>query len=449
MIATDMSQRRSPMPAIRGSTVAFHMNPMRMVVPLALVACVGAGPACNNKQREGKAPSAPATEETRSENKGSSARSGGDRRVGGIDDSGRDSCQLVKSAVTPREDGTPKVEVVAQGLEVPWGLAFLPGGDILVTERPGRLRRVHQGRLDPPPVATWDIDPAGEGGVLGVALHPDFANNSLVFIYVTKEAGGRTFNQVERWRYDRKENRATMAGVVLGDIPAARFHNGGRLRVGHDGMLYIGTGDAGEPQLSQQRDSLAGKVLRIQPNGDIPRDNPWPNVAAFLLGLRNTHGFDWISREQMVVTDHGPSGELGRRGHDEVTIVVAGDNLGWPTIYGCEKEQGLVAPSLTWERAVPPGGAAYYTGDAIPEWKDSLVIGVLGDKHLHRVVFDDIDVRRVARHEVYFRGDPPSGYGRLREVIQGPDGALYVTTSNCDGRGKCPPEKDRILKLTG
>ncbi len=121
-----------------------------------------------------------------------------------------------------------------------------------------------------------------------------------------------------------------------------------------------------------------------------------------------------------------------------MSLARAGDNLGWPKIYGCEAAPGKVTPLLTWEEAVPPGGAAIYTGTAIPEWRGSLLIGTLRSKHLHRVELDPDNPRRVRRHEVYFQGDPPSGFGRLREAIMGPDGELYVTTSNCDDRGICP-----------
>jgi glucose/arabinose dehydrogenase len=148
------------------------------------------------------------------------------------------------------------------------------------------------------------------------------------------------------------------------------------------------------------------------------------------------------------VTDHGPSGDTGRSGHDEVSIAVAGQNLGWPTIYSCEAKEGLVSASLTWDEAAPPGGAAIYRGDLISEWKGKLIIGTLRSEHLHVVELDPANPRRVAKHEVYFQGEPPAGHGRLREVIMGPDGALYVTTSNCDSRGDCPDDKDKILRIT-
>lgn len=183
----------------------------------------------------------------------------------------------------------------------------------------------------------------------------------------------------------------------------------------------------------------------MTPAGEIPAADPLPETPAFLTGIRNTQGFDWPDSDTLWLTDRGPSGELGRTGHDEINVAQGGDNLGWPEIYGCRSQAGLVAPVLSWQQAVPPGGAAVYTGDAIPAWQGDLLVGTLGSKHLHRVSFDADG--NLAAHERYFSGDPPQGLGRLRDVAMGPDGQLYVTTSNCDGRGRCPPSGNRILRI--
>jgi glucose/arabinose dehydrogenase len=206
----------------------------------------------------------------------------------------------------------------------------------------------------------------------------------------------------------------------------------------------VGTGDGGVPSRAASRTSLNGKLLRLDPDGGVPADNPFPRSPVFVLGIRNTEGFDWIDARTLVITDHGPSGEFGLFGHDEVNVARAGADLGWPGIYGCQAGRGKVTPSLAWVEAVPPGGAAIYRGSAIPEWRGSLLMGTLLSQHLHRVVLDPADPRRVTQHEVYLAGT----YGRLREVVMGPDGELYVTTSNCDARGECPAEGDRILRIT-
>lgn len=353
------------------------------------------------------------------------------------------TCLRVESGAEPTGSVPFDVEVVADGLEVPWGLAFLPGGDLLVTERPGRVRRVRGGVLQSAPVLAVPVTQDGEGGLLGLALHPDFATTRQLYLYLTRGSGSSRSNRVERWVLAEDGSSAAFERVIFEGIPGAAVHDGGRLRIGPDRMLYVGTGDAREPSRAQDVGSSAGKLLRLTLEGEVPRDNPFPGQAAFLTGLRNTQGFDWLDAQTLYVVDHGPSGDLGRRGHDEVNLARAGDNLGWPDIYACEEREGLVSPLLTWETAHPPGGAALYTGSSIPEWRGSLLVGVLGARHLHRVVFDAANPGRVESHEVYLQGT----YGRLREVAMGPDGHLYVTTSNCDGRGSCPDSGDKVLRL--
>jgi glucose/arabinose dehydrogenase len=346
------------------------------------------------------------------------------------------NCQLIEGEAGPVGGVRIDVETVVTGLEVPWGIAFLPDGAMLVTERPGRIRLVRGSTIERT-VADVPIASDGEGGLLGITLAPDFDSSRAFFVYFTAEGG---VNRVERWILSADSQTASRDRTILDGIPASVFHDGGRLRIGPDGMLYIGTGDARDPDLAQDRASLAGKILRIAPDGSVPADNPEAGSSMFILGIRNTQGFDWIDERTLVVSDHGPSGELGREGHDELTLARPGDNLGWPTIYGCESGEGQISPLISWVDAVPPGGAAIYRGTAISEWQGNVLIGSLGATHLHRVV---LEAGRVASHEVYL-----TNAGRLREVIMGPDGELYVTTSNCDGRGDCPADKDRILRVT-
>jgi aldose sugar dehydrogenase len=354
-------------------------------------------------------------------------------------------CILVDDGFGPPGDVPIQVEVVAKGLEVPWSVAFLPEGDLLVSERPGRVRVVTKDGELRPPVAKPDVSPTAEGGLLGLTLHPDFADNGIFYVYLTASVGGQNENRVEQYTLSADRLTATFQKVVFGGISAAEFHDGGRLRFGPDGMLYVGTGDGRSPDRSQDPDDPGGKILRLTPEGEVPSDNPLPGNPAFILGIRNTQGFDWLDDGSMVITDHGPSGEyMDRTGHDEVNVAKGGDNLGWPTHWSCEEASGFVTPSITWEEALPPGGAALYRGSAIPEWQGALAIGALRAEHLQIVHFDSEDPRRVTAHEVYL----PSTHGRLRDVVMGPDGALWVTTSNCDGRGACGPEGDEILRIT-
>jgi glucose/arabinose dehydrogenase len=354
-------------------------------------------------------------------------------------------CTLVASGHGPAGQVPIRVERVASGLEVPWGLAFLPGGDLLVTERPGRIRLVRGGQLEAAPVATVEVSARAESGLLGIAADPRFAENRRFYTYATVEKGSTTVNRVTRWVLAEDGRSARQDRTVLDGVPAARLHDGGRIRFGPDGMLYVATGDATAPSRAQDRASLNGKVLRLTPDGGVPPDNPTAGSPVFLLGVRNVQAFDWLDAETLVVADHGPSGELGRSGHDEVTVARAGANLGWPAAWRCEAEGGVTSPSLVFADATPPGGGSVYRGDAIPAWKGSFLVGTLRSRHLQRVVLSPDG--RLAGHEVYLAGDPPAGLGRVRDVVEGPDGAVWVTTSNCDGRGTCPPEKDVVVRI--
>jgi glucose/arabinose dehydrogenase len=358
----------------------------------------------------------------------------------------------VDSSFGPAGQTAVHFEKVVSGLEVPWGIAFLPSGsngksDWLVTERPGRVRLIRNGVLQDQPITTVSTAESGEGGLLGIALHPQFAENSLFYVYYTTAKNTGNVNRVERFKLSSDHMHATSDRIIVDDIPAGTFHNGGRIKFGPDGLLYIATGNARQDELSRDSNSPAGKILRLNPDGGIPADNPQAGKPWFIKGIRNCEGFDWINADTLIVTDHGPSGEYQNRyGGDEVNIAHKGDDLGWPTTWHCESQPGLITPILTWNEAVPPGGAVLYQGNEIPEWKGSLIIGTLGSEHLHRVVLNP-SRSQIASHEVYFQGDLPRGLGRIREVIQGPRGELYVTTSNCDSRGSCPDDQDGIYRI--
>lgn len=352
-------------------------------------------------------------------------------------------CVFVEEGHGPTGDAAVRAETVAEGLEVPWAIAFLPDGDLLVTERPGRLRRVRDGELQEAPIAEVEVEAVAESGLMGIALHPDFAQNRYFYLALTAPGGDE--NRVERWQLSEDGNAAKRDRVIFGGVAAHRIHDGGRLKVGPDRKLYVSTGDAGKPDRSQDPASPSGKLLRLELDGSIPEDNPDPTSPVFLSGIRNSQGFDWLDDERLVVADHGPSGEFGRRGGDEVSVARRGENLGWPTIWRCETREGLVTPAIAWRQATPAAGAAVFRGGTIPGWEGSVLVATLGSRHLQRLVLNR--EMRVTENEVYFLGDPPAGLGRLREAVMGPDGHLYLTTSNCDGRGTCPPEKDKILRL--
>lgn len=346
-------------------------------------------------------------------------------------------CVLEKSDKWGPDGKVPiKVETVANGLEVPWSFAFLPGGDVLVSERPGHVRLLHGGKLVEKPVLTVKTGESSEGGLLGIAVNPK--DPSQLFVYTTVPGPS---NELSRWKLSADHKSATREKTLLEKIPASAYHDGGRIRFGPDGLLYVGTGDATKPARAQDPSSINGKILRLTPDGAVPSDNPVPGNALWALGVRNPEGFDWLDDRTMVIADHGPSGEMHRYTHDRVVLAHKGDNLGWPTIYGCEEKEGLVTPLLSFEpKALPPGGAVVYRGSAIPAFKGNVLVASLGAEQLHRVVIEN---GAVTLHEVYFR----QKLGRLREIAMTPNGELWMTTSNCDGRGECGPQKDLILRV--
>lgn len=360
------------------------------------------------------------------------------------------SCEIVDSDYGPEGTVPIQAKIWASGLETPWALAFLPGGEALVTERAGQVRLVERsengetGSLVTEPVLTLDTGSLGEGGLLGLALHPRFSENRFFYLYFTSRSASGTVNRVDRYALSEDLKSARFDRTILGGIPAGVLHDGGRIRFGPDGMLYIGTGDGRQSARAQDPKSLAGKLLRVDPDGQVPSDNPFPGSAVFLSGIRNTQGFDWLTDGRVALSDHGPTGEMGLSGLDELSFARAGENLGWPRITGCETAEGLLTPNLVWRAALPPGGLVLYRGSAIPLWQGDLLIATLRSEHLHRV---DLEDGRIRLHETYLNGPRPSGFGRLREVVEGPDGALYVTTSNCDGRGDCPADGDLILRI--
>ena len=373
-------------------------------------------------------------------------------------------CQLVRDEPGQRGEVELHVEVIADGLEIPWGLAILPGGDLLVTERPGRVRLIQDSEVVPEPVLEFGVSMppplygldllGSEGGLLGVLLHPEFAANRLFYLfYNIDNEDGVQIGRIERYALSDDGRSAAFDRVILDDLPAGLHHQGGRMRLGPDGMLYVGVG-AYEPHDAQDPGTLAGKLLRMDLEGGIPADNPNPDSYIFASGIRNTQGYDWYDDRHIVMIEHGPSGiELDMpnlRGYDEVNVVTAGDNLGWPRIWGCDAEEGLVRPVLTWEDPVPPTGGMFYRSDLIPDWTGSFLFTTVGlsdrpghGRHLHRVVFDRDDPYTVLTHEVYLQ----DAYGRLRTIVSDSDGWLYVMTSNCDNRGECPPQGDMILRI--
>ena len=332
---------------------------------------------------------------------------------------------------------------VARGLEVPWSMAFAPDGRIFVTERAGRLRVISGGAVQQAPLFTFsDVASGSEEGLMGLALHPDFASNHLLYVSYATKAGGSMVVRVVRYR----EIGSTLTGpvTIVDEIPAARFHAGCRLKFGPDRKLYITTGDATDKDLAQKMDSLAGKILRVNDDGSIPTDNPFPGSPIWSLGHRNPQGIAWHPVSGLLYsTEHGPSTFDGPPGGDEVNLIEKGKNYGWPIIHHRETREGLESPVAEYTPACAPGSAEFYRGSAIRAFENQFFFGCLRGSHLHRIQFDPARPKRVMSEERLFDQE----LGRIREVAMGPDGALYFSTSNRDGRGRPAENDDRIFRL--
>lgn len=345
------------------------------------------------------------------------------------------------SAPASAGSGLDEVETVASGLEVPWALAFVDERTILVTERPGRVRVVRDGRLQPDPVLELTVVEGGEGGLLGIALHPRFPDERFAYLYYTHAQGNRVsrFPVLDDLRFGDEE-------VLLAGIPAARLHDGGGVAFGPDGMLYVATGDARRPERAADPSSVAGKILRLRPDGGVPADNPLGRDSpVFSYGHRNPQALDWDAGGRLYASEHGPTGEFGMCCHDEVNLIRGGAFYGWPFMAGrAEADDGSppaepVAPVATsgtdtWA----PAGLAVHEPPGGPK---SLLVAALGSGRLLRFVVDGDDPAAAGEAETAL-----DGMGRLRAVAIGPDGCLYLTTSNTDGRGDPAAGDDRILR---
>lgn len=326
-------------------------------------------------------------------------------------------------------------------LDNPWSIVFLPDGRALVSERAGAIRVIEQGRLKPDPLISRTVVTSGEGGLMGLALHPRFPQQPYLYAMETVGEGNHIENRVVRFWLNR--DRGQFDRVILGGIPAGTFHNGGRLAFGPDGRLYITTGDSGRSLLAQNPASLAGKVLRISDDGTIPPENPIPNSPVFTLGNRNSQGLAWDPQTgRLLASEHGPSGEFGLHAFDEINILQANGNYGWPLAVGAPHEKGLIDPIVAWPNdTTPPTGMTFWHGD--------LFVATLSSQALIRIGFERTKdaMKPVAIERWFARGPAEGRFGRLRDAVVGLDNALYVLTSNKDGRGDAAGDDDKIIRI--
>lgn len=343
----------------------------------------------------------------------------------------QESADKQQAEMAEQTEATPAV--IADHLEIPWALAFLPDGNILFTERPGRVRLVDKdGAAEPILIAQIpEVKHIGEGGLLGLALHPDFADNGFVYLYYTYAAAGdNTQNRVVRYKLE--DNKLTNEKVIIDKIPGAANHNGGRIKFGPDGFLYVTTGDSQNPSLAQDTNSLAGKILRITDTGAPAPTNPFGSLV-YSSGHRNPQGLAWEKDGRLWETEHGSTT------YDEVNVIYPGLNYGWPEIRGNQEKEGLEKPFLhsgssTWA----PSGAAIKDDVLYFAGLRGSAIFALDIKPDPRLIVGE---KRPTRE--FFKNE----FGRIREVVLGPDGFLYIATSNRDGRGLPRAGDDKILRL--
>ena len=347
---------------------------------------------------------------------------GGDASsVGG---SATPSASTSSGTTAPPDSGPPEVTDIARDLDVPWDIAFLPDGDALVTLRDrGTIVRIADGRVSE--VGTVPgVAADGEGGLLGLAVSPDFAQDETIFVYTTTDED----NRVVRMTFG--DNGLGSPEPVLTGIPNAGVHNGGRIAFGPDGHLYVATGDAGETSSSQRADSLGGKILRITPDGEPAPGNPFSTSPVWSWGHRNVQGLAWAADGRMLAS------ELGQDTWDELNVVEGGANYGWPVVSEGDHYDGKVipphsdrpefaAPAISWNPVIAPGDFIIYSGDKFPAWKGQAIIGGMKPTVLVRVAFDGDKAREVERIPME---------RRIREVVQAPDGAILLLEDKAGGR---------------
>lgn len=334
--------------------------------------------------------------------------------------------------VIPRPDtnstATKSVEIVATNLQKPWSIDFADDR-IFFTEKVGRIRIINSGMLLEEPVANLRVADVIDGGLLGLTLHPNFVDNHYLYVFYTYEEDDKLWNKVIR--ITESENKLTEALVILDKIPGAEFDNGGVIKFGPDGKLYVATGDATNPHAAQDLQSLSGKILRLNDDGTIPSDNPFYNSPVFSYGHRNPQGVAWDESGNLYLTEHGPTKD------DELNLVKAGQNFGWPD-QQCLGPEEFVNALVCYNPSLEPAGIVFYSSDKLDLGND-LVMAALRGAGLYQLTIED----GIITSEKSILG----GLGRIRDVNEGPDGYLYILTGNTDGRGFPDKTDDKLLRI--
>jgi glucose/arabinose dehydrogenase len=324
--------------------------------------------------------------------------------------------------------GTDAVQIITTNLQKPWALTF--GNDkIFFTEKVGKLRVIDNGLLVNDSVADFHVADITDAGLLGITTHPDFIKNHLIYVYYTYKEGDKLWNKV--LQVTEYHNKIVDAKVILDKIPGAEFDDGGVIKFGPDKKLYIGTGDATDENASQDLTSLAGKILRLNDNGSIPDDNPYPNSPVYSLGHRNPQGLAWDNEQNLYETEEGPTK------NDEINLVQKGKNYGWPS-QECSGSKEYQNSLSCYNISVEPAGITYYNSGKL-DLKNSLILATLRGNILYQLSVNDGNIKS---QKIML-----DGLGRIRDVEVGPDGYLYILTGNTGGEGFPDKKDDKLLRI--
>jgi len=326
------------------------------------------------------------------------------------------------------EYGNEYVQILATNLEKPWAIGFADD-KIFVTEKVGRVRVIESGILLDDPLATLRTANVFDGGLLGIAVHPAFDKNHFIYVYYTYEKDGALWNKI--LRITESNNKLDAAKTIFDNIPGSAYSNGGIIKFGPDGKLYVGTGYVSDSHGPQDIQSLEGKILRLNDDGTIPDDNPFSDSPVFSFGHMNPKGLGWDNVGNLFVTEMGPSK------NDEINLVQSGGNYGWPE-QECSGNEEFIDPINCYDPAIDPGGIVFYYEDKV-KLDNPLVLATLRASHLFNLEIVD--------EEIKSQTSILSGMGRIRDVSVGPDGYLYLITSNTDGKGFPDASDDKLLRI--
>lgn len=353
-----------------------------------------------------------------------------------------------------------QVQSVVQGLSVPWSLEWTSNDRMLVAERTGAIREVINGELQAEPLIEFDeVSTQSEEGLMGLTKDPAYDNTPHMYVCYAYAKDGGIVDKVVRFTDPSRAGDAPPGNpkILVDDIPAAQYHAGCRIKFGPDGYLYVTTGDATDKNIAQDLDSLGGKILRMNFNGSPLKDNPFYDTNRtsqvtdarnyiWSYGHRNPQGLAWTDYGFLWSSEHGPSVFDGPAGGDEINFIERGENYGWPLVSHDRNQEGLMAPKLTFTPAIAPGSAMIYSGDVFPQWKGDLFVGALAGEGVVRIDLNEMGNEILGYEQLDLKGVDP---GRVRDVAEGPDGLIYFTSSNTDGRGTAREGDDQVWVIRG